>query len=196
MNKNFTFDIGISTTCYTGKCNEWGKLRYRTEEVTIDGLADYISQGYCFTHTFNNVSADGTWGCKEKTIKNFKSSNTLFIDVDGCSLTALDFFTTIFPQPTILYTTPSNIDGENNRFRLVYVYSDKITNNETYKREVNKICNSITEYIPSFKFDTTSVNVSQQMGGNGSSGCLLQTSDNIFNFFSFKDIDCISTTYK
>lgn len=196
MSNGFTFYIGVSTTHYDGKCNEWGKLRYRTEEVTIDSLADYISQGYCFTHTFNNVSADGTWGCGEKTIKNFKSTNTIFIDVDSCSLTASDFFTTISPQPTIQYTTPSNVDGENNRFRLVYVYSDKITDNETYKREVNKICNSIIEYIPSFKFDTTSVNVSQQMGGNGSSGCLLYMTHNIFNFSSFKDIDCIPITYK
>ena len=32
--------------------------------------------------------ADGTFGCKEKTIKNFKSSNTLFIDVDDSNVTA------------------------------------------------------------------------------------------------------------
>ena len=45
MSKDFTFEIGVSTTHYEGKCNEWGKLRYRTEEVTIDGLADYITDG-------------------------------------------------------------------------------------------------------------------------------------------------------
>ena len=81
MSKDFTFEIGVSTTHYEGKCNEWGKLRYRTEEVTIDGLADYITDGYCFTHTFKEVSADGTFGCKEKTIKNFKSTNAIFLDI-------------------------------------------------------------------------------------------------------------------
>ena len=48
MSKDFTFEIGVSTTHYEGKCNEWGKLRYQTKEVTIDELGDYISDGYCF----------------------------------------------------------------------------------------------------------------------------------------------------
>lgn len=196
-NRNFKFNVSVSTTRYEGKCNEWGKLRYRTEAVTIDGMSNYIKQGYCFTHTFKEVDADGSFGCKQKTIKNFKSTNTIFIDVDDSSVTATDFFSSVTPQPTILYSTPSNIDGEKNRFRLVYVYGEEVTDNDTYRQEVKKICSSIAEYIPDFKYDTTSVNVSQQMGGNGSGGCTLLMTHNIFNLLSFKNYNnCISNTYK
>lgn len=184
-NRNFKFNVSVSTTRYEGKCNEWGKLRYRTEAVTIDGMSNYIKQGYCFTHTFKEVDADGSFGCKQKTIKNFKSTNTIFIDVDDSSVTATDFFSSVTPQPTILYSTPSNIDGEKNRFRLVYVYGEEVTDNDTYRQEVKKICSSIAEYIPDFKYDTTSVNVSQQMGGNGSGGCTLLMTHNIFNLGNY-----------
>ena len=33
---DFKFNVSVSTTHYEGKCNEWGKLRYQTKEVTID----------------------------------------------------------------------------------------------------------------------------------------------------------------
>ena len=173
---DFKFNVSVSTTNYDGKCNEWGKLRYSTEEVTIDSLADYITDGYCFTHTFKEVSADGTFGCTEKTIKNFKSSNTLFIDVNDSNVTAEDFFFTITPQPTILYTTPSNITGEKNRYRLVYLFEDLIFSNDVYRCLVNSISNCIKQFYPDFVFDCTSINVSQQMGGNGSGSCLMYKS--------------------
>ena len=158
-NRNFTFNMGVSTTHYENKCNEWGKLRYKTMQLDIDGLEDYIRKGYCFTHTFKDVSADGSFGCKEKTIKNFKSTNTVFLDIDDCSLTAQEFYASVTPQPTIIYTTPSNITGEKNRFRLVYLYEQPILSNDTYKKEVQKISTGIGKIISDFSFDSTSVAV-------------------------------------
>lgn len=197
MRNDFTFNLGVSTTRYEKKCNEWGKLRYQIVQLDIDGLEDYIRKGYCFTHTFKDVSADGSFGCKEKTIKNFKSTNTVFLDIDDCSLTAQEFYTSVTPQPTILYTTPSNITGEKNRFRLVYLYQDTILSNDAYKKEVQKISTGIGKIISDFSFDSTSVNASQQMGGNGTKDCLLYKSNNIFNFDSFKEYEeCCSNTYK
>ena len=193
---DFKFNVSVSTTHYEGKCNEWGKLRYQTKEVTIDELGDYITEGYCFTHTFKEVSADGTFGCKEKTIKNFKSSNTLFIDVDDSNVTAEDFFSTITPQPTILYTTPSNLTGEKNRYRLVYIFEDLIFSNDVYRCLVNSISNCIKQFYPDFVFDCTSINVSQQMGGNGSGSCLMYKSYNLFNLNDFQEWYCSSTNYK
>jgi hypothetical protein len=197
MFRNLTFQLGVSTTRYEKKCTEWGKLRYQTVQLDIDGLEDYIRKGYCFTHTFKDVSADGSFGCQEKTIKNFKSTNTVFLDIDDCSLTAQEFYASVTPQPTIIYTTPSNITGEKNRFRLVYLYEQPILSNDTYKKEVQKISTGIGKIISDFSFDSTSTNASQQMGGNGTQDCLLLKSYNIFNFNTFKEYEeCSSTTYK
>lgn len=196
-NDGFRFQLGVSTTRYEKKCTEWKKLRYKTMQLDIDGLEDYIRKGYCFTHTFKDVSADGSFGCKEKTIKNFKSTNTVFLDIDNSSLTAQEFYTSVTPQPTLMYTTPSNVTGVQNRFRLVYLYEQPILSNDTYKKEVQKISTGIGKIISDFSFDSTSVNASQQMGGNGTEDCLLLKSYNIFNFNTFKEYEgCSSTTYK
>lgn len=197
MRNDFTFNLGVSTTRYEKKCTDWGKLRYQTMSVDINALAEKIQQGYCFTHNFKQVDADGSFGCKQKTIANFKSTNTVFLDIDGCNLSAQEFYTTVTPQPTILYTTPSNVTGVENRFRLIYLYENSIFSNEDYKREIQKISACISSHISDFTFDTTYVNASQQMGGNGTKDCLLYKSDNIFNFNSFSDYEnCISISYK
>ena len=165
-NRNFTFNMGVSTTRYEKKCTEWGKLRYQTVQLDIDGLEDYIRKGYCFTHTFKDVSADGSFGCKEKTIKNFKSTNTVFLDIDNSSLTAQEFYTSVTPQPTLMYTTPSNVTGVQNRFRLVYLYEQPILSNDTYKKEVQKISTGIGKIISDFSFDSTSTNASLLFAGS------------------------------
>ena len=195
--ETFRFDLSVSQERYAGKCSDWGKVKYRTLTLDIDALADYIRKGYCFTHTFNNVGSDGSFSCKEKTIANFNHTNTVFIDVDDSSRTANDFYNTISPQPTLLYTTPSNITGENNRFRLVYLFSDTIDSNDEYRKQVSKIAGSIKDKISDFSFDATSVNCSQQMGGNGKADCILLRSDRVFSFDDFsKWNNCISNTYK
>lgn len=196
-NIDFKFNLSVSTTCYTDKCTEWGKLRYTTKQMDIDSLEGHIKQGYCFTHTFKEVDKDGTLGCKQKTIANFKSTNVVFLDVDDSSLTASNFYTSVTHQPTLLYTTPSNITGEKNRFRLVYVFSEPILNNDSYRELVGKISCGIRQDFQDFVFDTTSVNVSQQMGGNARGDCQLFKSYNIFEFDTFKKYeDCISIYYK
>ena len=197
MRRDLTFQLGVSTTRYEKKCNEWGKLRYQTMSVDINALAEKIQQGYCFTHNFKEVDADGSFGCHKKTIANFKSTNTVFIDVDHAKTTATDFYATVTPKPTIFYTTPNHIEGVDNRYRLIYVYSDLIESNDAYKKEVYKICGSISSLIPNFNIDTSGLNASQQMGGNGTESCLLHKCNNIFNIDSFKDYEhCIPTTYK
>ena len=96
-----------------------------------------------------------------------------------------------------MYTTPSNVTGAQNRFRLVYLYKDSILSNEAYKKEVQKISTGIGKIISDFCFDSTSTNASQQMGGNGTQDCLLLKSYNIFNFDTFKEYEeCSSITYK
>ena len=62
MIKNFKmkFPLSVSTTSYNGKCKDWGKVTYRTEEVDIDSLAEYVKQGFCFTHIFKGTAVSYT----------------------------------------------------------------------------------------------------------------------------------------
>lgn len=194
---NFIFDLSVSQERYANKCSDWGKVKYRTLKLDIDGLANYIREGYCFTHTFTKIGGDGYFTCNDKTIANFNHTNTIFIDVDDSNKNAIEFYNTVSPQPTILYTTPSNVTDIKNRFRLVYVFESAICSNEEYKQQVAKIAGSIKERIGDFTFDYTSINCSQQMGGNGKADCLILRNNRIFSFDDFEKWDnCIPSAYK
>lgn len=65
--KNFKmkFPLSVSTTSYNGKCKDWGKVTYRTVEVDIDSLAEYVKQGFCFTHIFKDT-VNKEFGTRQK----------------------------------------------------------------------------------------------------------------------------------
>lgn len=87
----------------------------------------------------------------------------MFIDVDESPIPAPKFYESVSCPPSMLYTTPNNITGEVNRYRLVYLFESPITDNHNYKTLVNKIVDRIKCDIPDFNIDTTCMNCSQQM---------------------------------
>ena len=77
-------------------------------------------------------------------------------------------------KPTIIYTTYSNIDNINNRFRLIYVFNEPIRSNEYYRGIANTIVYNIQKEIEGFDLkDKTCLNSSQQFAGNGNDNCIL-----------------------
>ena len=84
-------------------------------------------------------------------------------------------------KPTIIYTTYSNIDNINNRFRLIYVFNEPIRSNEYYRGMANTIVYNIQKEIEGFSLkDTTCLNASQQFAGNGNDNIVYYYNDNIF----------------
>lgn len=204
MIKNFKmkFPLSVSTTSYNGKCKDWRKVIYRTEEVDIDTLADYVKQGFCFTHIFKNI-ANEQFCTRQKTISNFDMTYVVFLDIDESPIPAPTFYGSVSCPPSMLYTTPNNITGKVNRYRLVYLFESPITNNDDYKTLVNKIADRIKCDIPDFHIDTTCVNCSQQMGGNSLNNCILYKNYSIYNYSDFIKKDncqnresCIPIAYK
>ena len=84
-------------------------------------------------------------------------------------------------KPTIIYTTYSNIDNVNNRFRLIYVFNEPIRSNEYYRGIANTIVYNIQKEIEGFDLkDKTCLNASQQFAGNGNDNIVYYYNDNIF----------------
>ena len=174
------FPLSISALAYKGKCNDWGKVTYQTEKVDINKIESYVKEGRCFTHTFK-VSGSEPFSTKSKTIANFNGTNTVFIDIDDSNIAAPLFQQTISTKPSLLYTTPSNITGEKNRYRLIYLFDDMIKSNDEYKLLVNAIVDKISDEIAGFELkDRTCVNCSQQMGGNSNQDITIYKTYNVF----------------
>lgn len=183
-NYKIKFPLSVSTIAYQGKCSDWGRVCYRTEQVDIDRMAEYVKQGYCFTHTFKGTSGS-VFSTSQKSIANFDRTHTIFIDVDDSPISVSAFYQSVSEPPSMLYTTPSNIVGEKNRYRLVYLFDQPIVSNEKYKLLVKGIVNKISSQISDFRVDTTCMNCSQQMGGNSLDNCILYKNYTVFTFSDF-----------
>lgn len=131
MNLNKTLKVSISLQGYTQKPQgkEVAQIRYLKQTVTIQQLIDYISSGHCITHCFEDY--DEEFGQSTKKIENFRYTQLIGIDVDDSDVDLDTYISSLVYKPTIAYTTFShNIKG--NRYRLLYIFNEKIKGAEMY----------------------------------------------------------------
>lgn len=131
MNLNKTLKVSISIQGYTQKPQgkEVAQIRYNKQTLTIQQLIDYISSGHCITHCFEDY--DEEFGQSTKKIENFRYTQLIGIDVDDADTDLNSYISSLVYKPTLAYTTFShNIKG--NRYRLLYIFNEKIKGAELY----------------------------------------------------------------
>ena len=131
MNLNKTLKVSISTKGFKAKPQgkEVAQIRYLKQTVTIQQLIDYISQGHCITHCFEDY--DEEFGQSTKKIENFRYTQLIGIDVDDSDVDLNTYISSLVYKPTLAYTTFSN-NIKGNRFRLIYIFNQKIKGAEMY----------------------------------------------------------------
>lgn len=131
MNLNKTLKVSISIQGYTQKPQgkEVAQIRYNKQTLTIQQLIDNISQGHCITHCFEDY--DEEFGQSTKKIENFRYTQLIGIDIDDADTDLYTYISSLVYKPTLAYTTFShNIKG--NRYRLIYIFNQKIKGAELY----------------------------------------------------------------
>lgn len=186
------YKLGISTIKYTTKPN-FKNVRYITKEnICISRMIELIREGYSFCHSFH---ANGEFGNKEKTIKNFKQTNFIWFDFDDCIDSINKVYQRLTYKPNIAYTTISNLqEGKLNRFRFIYFLDFKIHSNDNYKYYLNLLLNTIIKDLGKdyLKYiDNNCFNVSQQMFGSNKKAIII-SNDSIYNKNVF---DTITNNY-
>lgn len=110
---------------------ERGISFYRVE-VTAKTLLEQLLEGRVFCHLFNpkQYRQDGTFGSSEKTNDNFAGSYVIGVDIDETKYnTVRDYVANLTLKPSFYYTSYSNKQlGKGARFRLIYVFEEKIDN--------------------------------------------------------------------
>lgn len=164
-------------------------MKYEQTYLDIIELAERIKVGYNFCHYYKNTE-DIIFGNKEKRTDNFKETFIVCFDIDKSPLTYGEFYSNVTLKPSLSYTTPSNVDREDNRYRLIYQFNKPILNNEFYKELFDGIISSIKTDIPEFELlDKSCRNVTQQMGGNASLNIQYNLNKYVYNFSDFiKDV--------
>ena len=189
--------LSVSVTKFKSKPENWKALTYKRQTITIEELVNRIYEGHCICQNFHTKSK--VFGLSEKTIANFDFADCVILDIDDTFLSMNDFYLSLKDEhkPTIAYTTYSNIDNINNRFRAIYVFDKPIRNNDFYRSIANAIIYNIQKDIEGFDLkDKTCLNSSQQFAGNGNDNIVYYYNDNIFcptdfgfdeNYFSNSD---------
>ena len=184
IDKNKRISVSFSILGYDKKPQRWYDIVYfQPINVSIDNFVEYVKHGYCF---INHFRSDGEYVTqRDKKMDNFISAQFIAIDIDDCEINIHDFWNGIELKPTFVYSTFSNRIDENNRYRLIYVLNDIISNNFQYR----KIASAIIEYIKSiFGFDLkdkTCLNPTQQMIGNSQDDMICYISYNTFDLGDF-----------
>ena len=176
---NFKFNLSVSTTDSHSKPKDKdiAKLQYRKQSIDIETFIQYIREGHSFCYCFDDM--DDVFGNGTKTLSNFRYTNVIAIDIDDSPLQMEDFVNNLSKKPTISYTTYSNkLKGY--RYRIIYLFFDKIVGVENYKSTYNGILSANGMTIK----DNCMESPNQFFIGNGSAdveiinnGCLYSQSD-------------------
>ena len=149
-------ELSLSVDYYTSKPKNIAQIRYKRRTLTQNSLMVVLKTGYCVAHCFKTKNEIFTQS--EKTNDNFEYTQMIGIDIDDCDTDMETFIKRLKKKPTFAYTTFSNgIKG--NRFRMIYLFNQKIDSIPLYKAVYNWITEGLNIN------DNCMRSVSQQMFG-------------------------------
>ena len=127
---NFELSVSNTTSTQKPKGMEIARLQFQRKSINLDIFVDYIKEGrtFCYVFTDNDI----VFGNNVKTISHFMYTNVVALDVDDSTAEMNDYVATLLYKPTVAYTTYSN-GCKGYRFRLVYVFNDKIISTNEYQ---------------------------------------------------------------
>lgn len=149
-------ELSLSVDYYMSKPKNIAQIRYKRRTFTQNSLMVVLQTGYCVAHCFKTNNEIFTQS--EKTNDNFEYTQMIGVDIDDCDKDMETFIAGLKKKPTFAYTTFSNgIKG--NRFRMIYLFNQKIDSIPLYKAVYNWITDGLNIN------DNCMRSVSQQMFG-------------------------------
>ncbi|WP_036909418.1 hypothetical protein [Prevotella sp. FD3004] len=175
---DYKFWVSLSHQKFDHKPNretEVGKLRFSRIYTDVDGFAEALTKGYCYTPIFTNA----TFGMRDKTDRNFSYSSFVSLDIDHTDVDMNTMVDGLEYKPTISYTSCSNgLDGKYS-YRLIYCFANKIEGCNEYYNYVNSLLEA--NKISTSAIDDRSFKASQYYNGNGCGNIDIKVSNIIYN---------------
>lgn len=155
-------DVSISELNYEKKplSDDIRMMTFKKETLSVDELATLISEGYSFCSIFNKEE----FGISDKRDSNYQYTQVIAVDIDHSPLTFDEALKKVKTIPTIAYETYSN-SFDNNSFRFLYIFNDRIESKEITKGYIREINNIIGNEL-GIRIDANAMKVSQYFNGN------------------------------
>ena len=175
----YKFDLSVSTTeSRTKKEINFNALTFEQKNITIEEFINLIKLGHTFCYCFNQSN----FHIRYKKLENFKYTNVIAFDIDDSAVAMNDYVSNLKFKPSVIYTSYSN--GEKGyRYRLIYLFNDRITDSNEYKSVYNAILNSNNIGLK----DNCMSSVNQCFIGNGKSNVEVINNNIVYNISDFSD---------
>jgi len=172
---NYNFEVSLTTKSFDHKpdSSEVKNLKFTRTTTSVGDFCESIIDGYGYVGVFD---APGTFTMHDKTSSNFSHSWFTSIDIDHSQVEMQDMVDDMKFKPSIAYTSCSNGQDGDCRFRFVYLFDEPITSQEEYCNTVFAILYS--NGIGVGDVDPKSFEVQQYFNGNGT-GSIELISNNI-----------------
>lgn len=132
-------NVAISTNGYDTKPNATliPRIEFTNQDVNLFQLKDAIMNGHAISAVFR--SKNKTYTQNQRKMDNIAGIQFVMIDIDDSSCDNIDKLTeSLVLLPTMAYTTYSHrVKG--NRYRLLYIFNDLITNVDVYRQLYDQI---------------------------------------------------------
>lgn len=132
-------NVAISTNGYSTKPSATliPKIEFANRDVNLFQLEQAIMNGHAISAVFR--SKDKIYTQKQRTMDNLLEIQFVMIDIDDSSCDNIDMLIeTLVILPTMAYTTYSH-KVKGNRYRLLYIFNDIITNVDVYRQLYDQI---------------------------------------------------------
>ena len=133
-------ELSLSVDYYLNKPKNIAQIRYHRHTLTQKSLMIVLKSGYCVAHCFK--TQNDVFTQSEKTNDNFEYTQMIGIDIDDCETDMETFIKRLEKKPTFAYTTFSN-GVKGNRFRMIYLFNQKIDSIPLYKAVYNWITDGL-----------------------------------------------------
>lgn len=150
------------------------KLLFTPSSLDLSEITDLISNGYVFANIFQPDFQLRQFTMYEKKAENFVSSQFITVDIDGIEEydTLSSLLSNINLLPSLAYTTLSHktTDEEGkykgNRYRIIYIFNEKINTVGQYKLLYNCVVTYLQTQINNLQCDSHMQNPSQMFYGS------------------------------
>ena len=174
----------VSNECFKIKPrnDEIRKITYIRKDLDIDDVVNHIRSGYVMSANFC-VDYSTTITQRDRRYDNFVSTPMIMFDLDNdINYSLNELVENLKYKPTVSYTTFSHqINGNGNRYRLLYLFENPIDNIDFYKGIYKQISDSFD-----FKIDDNCGNNPTQAVFGSHNGCEVIVTDRSYSIDDFQ----------
>lgn len=173
-------NVAISTNGYDAKPNTSliPKIEFQNQDVNLFQLKEAVMNGHVISAVFRSKNIKFTQ--TQRKMDNIVGIQFVMIDIDESLCINIDkLIESLVILPTMAYTTYSH-KVKGNRYRLLYIFNDIITNVDIYKQLYDKIVEK-----NKLKCDPCGSNPAQMIFGTNGQMAEIRTFPNTYNLIDF-----------